>query len=232
MNRIIAYKRIGAPDVVAYQMANVGERTFYTWKAKGQQVMSALSDRGRDAWENIAMAAADLLHMSFSDQKKAKLIPDDATESMTWGQARMVATDLLEADAGVYFDELEEAAKVIGVPAFHADVFAQFVAGLNRAESESELEAISTVRFNITERKNWVAAMTFLERRFPERWRRRSDIHVDPEKPEAQDHKEGRRLAQAILHSKEATSLHNQALIAAGHAHVARIASRSGDESD
>ncbi len=230
MNRIIAYKRIGAPDVVAYQMASVGERTFYTWKAKGQQVLDALSPAGHDAWENIAMAAADLLHMTFKEQVEAELIPADAQEPLTWGQARVVAIEILGDDALIYFEELTDAAKVIGVPAFHADIFVQFVAGLRRAESENELEAISTIRFNITAKKNWVAAMTFLERRYPERWRRRSDVHVDPEKTEGQDHTEGRKLAQAILHSKEATALHNQALIAAGHAQVARIASRSGDE--
>ncbi len=230
MNRIISYKRIGAPDIVAYQMASVGERTFYTWKAKGQQVMTAMSEAGHDAWENISMAAADILHMSVKDQKKAKLIAQDAGEGLTWGEARGIALEMLDTDAAVYFEELVEASKVIGVPAFHADVFVQFVAGLNRAESESELEAISTVRFNITHRKNWVAAMTFLERRFPERWRRRSDVHVDPEKPQAQDHQGSRKLAKAILQSKEATRLHNEALIAAGHRTIARIASGSSDE--
>lgn len=46
-----------------------------------------------------------------------------------------------------------------------------------KAEAEAEIIAVAMVRKAMPD--NWVAAMTFLERKFPDRWSRRENVHVE-----------------------------------------------------
>jgi hypothetical protein len=57
---------------------------------------------------------------------------------------------------------------------------------------------------------NWAAAMTFLERTRPGRWRRRDQIDVRPAMDAAQDQEE-----QGVLADSDATELMHRALAAA-----------------
>ncbi len=52
----------------------------------------------------------------------------------------------------------------------------QFVQSLEEASAASEAAAVATVR--AAGLRNWKAAMVFLERRFPDRWRRRTSHEV------------------------------------------------------
>jgi transposase len=59
--------------------------------------------------------------------------------------------------------------------------FTELYESVKRAESEAEAKMIQVVISNAVESKNWVSAMTFLERRHPERWGRKDRIQVDKE---------------------------------------------------
>lgn len=56
---------------------------------------------------------------------------------------------------------------------------AEFSEAVEKAVAESEAVLIARVAKASQEPKHWTAAMTLLERRFPERWRRRDAIEVD-----------------------------------------------------
>jgi len=54
----------------------------------------------------------------------------------------------------------------------------RFAVALKIAESEAELETMSYVRAASRDPRFWAAGMTFLERRHPDRWKRRDDNAV------------------------------------------------------
>ena len=71
--------------------------------------------------------------------------------------------------AGIHYDTLREWVKRgerEKTGAYH-----EFSEALKKAESDSEMHAVSMVQLAIL--GNWQAAMTYLERRYPDRWRRR-----------------------------------------------------------
>lgn len=53
--------------------------------------------------------------------------------------------------------------------------YAAFVNAMKRAEAHAEREAVKNVRRAGLDNRFWAAEMTFLERRHPERWARRSE---------------------------------------------------------
>jgi hypothetical protein len=55
-------------------------------------------------------------------------------------------------------------------------IYFQFFLAIKDAESAAEVEAVAQVR--LAARESWQAAMTWLERKFPERWGRRERIDV------------------------------------------------------
>jgi transposase-like protein len=59
-------------------------------------------------------------------------------------------------------------------------VFFEFLKAVKGAEREAEVRAVAHVQKHFAE--NWTAAMTFLERKFPQRWGRRdrTPVEVDP----------------------------------------------------
>src|SRR5215211_1180929 len=62
--------------------------------------------------------------------------------------------------------------------------YAELVAACDAAEAEFEDELIQIVReAGKQDRRNWAAAMTFLERRYPDRYGRRDTLNVDAENP-------------------------------------------------
>lgn len=55
--------------------------------------------------------------------------------------------------------------------------YKSFYEEIIKAEAEAEVMAVAMVRKAMPD--NWVAAMTFLERKFPDRWARRENVHVE-----------------------------------------------------
>ena len=59
-------------------------------------------------------------------------------------------------------------------------LFARLVLALKNAEAEAEAEIVKVVRETATKKeRNWIAGMTFLERRHPDRWGRRDRLTAD-----------------------------------------------------
>jgi len=58
-------------------------------------------------------------------------------------------------------------------------IFVQFAKAAKQAEAQAEAELLAIVREAATTDKNWLAAMTFLERRYPERWGRKDRHQVE-----------------------------------------------------
>jgi hypothetical protein len=54
--------------------------------------------------------------------------------------------------------------------------FRAFRAQVRKAEADAELRAVNVIRDAMP--NDWRAAMTYLERRYPERWRRREHVDV------------------------------------------------------
>ncbi|MEM7481072.1 MAG: hypothetical protein AAF481_07840 [Acidobacteriota bacterium] len=57
--------------------------------------------------------------------------------------------------------------------------YREFLEAVKRAESEAEVRAVAIVQKHMED--NWAAGMTFLERKFPQRWGRRDRLSVDVE---------------------------------------------------
>ena len=62
-------------------------------------------------------------------------------------------------------------------------IYAQFAQVVKDAESEAEVRAVAMVQKAMGD--NWTAAMTFLERKFPDRWGRRDRLKLEVEPQEA-----------------------------------------------
>lgn len=58
-------------------------------------------------------------------------------------------------------------------------IYWDFAQAVQKAESEAEIRAVATIQQHMT--KSWQAAMTFLERKYPERWGRKSRIQIETE---------------------------------------------------
>ena len=61
-------------------------------------------------------------------------------------------------------------------------IYHEFAQAVQRAESEAEVCAVAILQRHMAD--NWRAAVTFLERKFPERWGRRAriEVEIDPRK--------------------------------------------------
>ena len=59
------------------------------------------------------------------------------------------------------------------------NIYLRLSTAIKRAESESEALMVEVVRRAATEKKEWVPAMTYLERRHPDRWGRKDRTRVD-----------------------------------------------------
>ena len=65
-------------------------------------------------------------------------------------------------------------------------IYFEFLKAVKEAEREAEVRAVAHVQKHMT--GNWTAAMTYLERKFPQRWGRRdrAPVEVDPREVLAQ----------------------------------------------
>ena len=62
-------------------------------------------------------------------------------------------------------------------------IYREFLEAIKKAESEAEVRAVAIVQQSMGQ--NWQAAMTFLERKFPDRWGRKDRLRVDINPKEA-----------------------------------------------
>jgi transposase len=85
----------------------------------------------------------------------------------------------------------------------------KFYQSMKQATAEAEAYAVTTVRAAMP--KNWQAAMTYLERRFPGRWKRRDEVSVS--NPfDVQGEVNASADEAALLDDPEASRLMHQAL--------------------
>jgi len=63
-------------------------------------------------------------------------------------------------------------------------IYLQFFYSIKRAEAKAESELVGIVRETAIDKKEWLPAMTFLERRHPDRWGRkdRNQVTIDERK--------------------------------------------------
>ncbi len=61
-------------------------------------------------------------------------------------------------------------------------IYIKLAEALKRAESQAEAELVNVVRESAIAKKEWLPAMTFLERRHPDRWGRKDRTKIDIEK--------------------------------------------------
>ena len=59
------------------------------------------------------------------------------------------------------------------------NLYTELIIALKRAEAQAEAELVNVVRESATIKKEWLPAMTFLERRHPDRWGRKDRTRVD-----------------------------------------------------
>ena len=62
-------------------------------------------------------------------------------------------------------------------------IYRQFWQAVKKAEREAEVRAVAIIQKHMED--NWQAAMTYLERKFPDRWGRRDRLRVDLNPKEA-----------------------------------------------
>ena len=62
-------------------------------------------------------------------------------------------------------------------------VYREFLEAVKKAEGEAEVRAVAIIQKHMED--NWQAAMTYLERKFPDRWGRRDRLRVDLNPKEA-----------------------------------------------
>ena len=59
------------------------------------------------------------------------------------------------------------------------NIYTKLIIALKRAEAKAEAELVNVVRESATIKKEWLPAMTFLERRHPDRWGRKDRTKVE-----------------------------------------------------
>lgn len=79
----------------------------------------------------------------------------------------------------------------------------KFSVAMNKAAAQAEAYAVTTIRAQMPQ--HWQAAMTFLERRYPHKWRRRSTVDVSTGEDGGLDE-------QAMLEDPEAVALLHEAV--------------------
>lgn len=129
---------------------------------------------------------------------------------MKKGRELSIRMEELDVD----YDEDEDAPESAGAELWesltqHEQLCVQFFESMKKANAEAEAYAVATVRKAMP--NQWQAAMTWLERRYPGRWKRRDETTVrspfDPAPPGEQGLDE-----QALLADPEAVAKIHEAL--------------------
>jgi transposase len=110
--------------------------------------------------------------------RKTKLTPklmERICDSISKGNYISTACQAIGIHKATYYNWLEQGER--DTNAGIDSVFADFLQHVRKAEAENEQVIVNMVRDAAP--KNWIAAMTVLERRHPERWGRRERHQVD-----------------------------------------------------
>ena len=102
---------------------------------------------------------------------------DALSEVIAKGNYAVTACQLCDIDQKTLSSWVEYGQRDIdaGVESLYSSLFLS----LKRAESKAEAELVKVVRESATVKKEWLPAMTFLERRHPDRWGRKDRTRVD-----------------------------------------------------
>jgi hypothetical protein len=104
--------------------------------------------------------------------KLTKAIADQIVAAIRCGNYAATAARSAGIGERTYYTWLKRGESVAKADA----PFRQFRQAIKKAEGEAEVHAVALVRQAMPD--DWKAAMTWLERRFPERWRRREAVEV------------------------------------------------------
>ncbi len=128
---------------------------------------------------NIPQLASDI---------SSAYIPPDTGRPADIGNPHIVQ-ELLEAmEAGNYMETACELAGIAKVTVYNwlkrgedgEEPFSAFSYAMKRASARAEAKAVANVRRAGLDDRFWAAEMTYLERRHPERWARRSEEGNSP----------------------------------------------------
>ena len=108
-------------------------------------------------------------------QEKAVQLAREGNYRTTIGKALGVHPDSFFRWLGIGRDDLE---------AERDTELARFVEAFEEAEAQWEVEKVSQINSAAaSDSKHWTAAMTMMERKFPDRWGRREHVTVEGERP-------------------------------------------------
>ncbi len=102
---------------------------------------------------------------------KTKLNPqtqDRIVQAIRSGNYANVAARYAGIDEKTYYNWLQRGERE------GSGIYFQFLQSVKKAESDAEVQAVAEIR--LAARENWQAGMTWLERRFPDRWGRRERV--------------------------------------------------------
>lgn len=96
------------------------------------------------------------------------------SEAMAKGNYAVTACDLLGITYQSYWEWLKQAEEdQLAGMTVESSIYLRLAYALKTAEAKAEAELVNVVRNSAVQDKNWLAGMTFLERRHPDRWGRR-----------------------------------------------------------
>jgi len=102
---------------------------------------------------------------------KSKLTPevrDKIVQAVKAGNYAKVAAQYAGVDESTLYRWIRQGERQ------GSGIYYQFCQSLKEAEAESEVRAVAIINRHMNE--NWTAAMTYLERRHPDRWKRRDEL--------------------------------------------------------
>ncbi len=94
------------------------------------------------------------------------------------GNYTSVACKLCKIEESTFYDWINIAKKQMEQDT-EEGLYITLYKSVKRAEAEAETLLVNTVREAAVDGKNWLAGMTFLERRHPDRWGRRDRQTID-----------------------------------------------------
>ncbi len=102
------------------------------------------------------------------------------SEVIAKGNYATVACQLCGISENCFYTWLEQALKDEENGLTSEDsLYVRLKESLKRAEAQAEAELVNVVRESATVKKEWLPAITFLERRHPDRWGRKDRTRVD-----------------------------------------------------
>ena len=112
--------------------------------------------------------------------RKTKLTPEvqeKIVSAIRAGNYAYVAAEYAGIASGTFYNWLQRGNGA------KQGIYREFLEAVKRAESEAEVRAVAIIQKHMD--SNWQAAMTYLERKYPDRWGRKDRLRVDINPKEA-----------------------------------------------